>query len=251
LSYDYTKVSLIGGINMHNGKLPQYAIDGALRRRSKIHQFEEIEPTKTALIVIDMQNAFLQQGSPAEVPVAREIVPNINQLAKTFRACGGHVVWVKMTQTADNISDWSAFFDGVNNPERADRMMGVLSEGSEGHDLWPELEFLDQDIVSHKNRYSAFLPGSSDLTQILLSNNIDTIAITGTVTNVCCESSARDAMMLNFKTIMVSDANAAHTDEEHIASLASIFQYFGDVFSTRELVELIEKRAQKKTVQAA
>ncbi|HIF60903.1 MAG TPA: cysteine hydrolase [Rhodospirillales bacterium] len=236
---------------MHNMKLPQYAIDGALRRRGRIHQFEEIEPTKTALIVIDMQNAFLQKGSPAEVPMARKIVPNINQLAKTLRASGGHVVWVKMTQTADNIIDWSTFFNGVNNPERADRMMDVLSEGSQGHDLWPELEFLDDDIVLHKNRYSAFLPSSSDLTQILVSNNIDTIAITGTVTNVCCESSARDAMMLNFKTIMVSDANAAHTDEEHIASLASVFQYFGDVFSTRELIELIGKTSQNKAVQAA
>ena len=220
---------------MHNMKLPQYAIDGALRRRGRIHQFEAIEPTKTALIVIDMQNAFLQKGSPAEVPMAREIVPNINKLAKTVRASGGHVVWVKMTQTADNIIDWSTFFNGVNNPERADRMMDVLSEGSQGHNLWPELEFLDDDIVLHKNRYSAFLPSSSDLAQILVSSNIDTIAITGTVTNVCCESSARDAMMLNFKTIMVSDANAAHTDEEHIASLASVFQYFGDVFSWKRL----------------
>ena len=236
---------------MHNMKLPQYAIDGALRRRGRIHQFEEIEPTKTALIVVDMQNAFLQKGSPAEVPEAREIVANINQLAKALRASGGHVVWVKMTQTADNIIDWSAFFNGVNNPERADRMMDVLSEGSQGHDLWPELEFLDDDIVLHKNRYSAFLPSSSDLTQILVSNNIDTIAITGTVTNVCCESSARDAMMLNFKTIMVSDANAAHTDEEHVASLASVFQYFGDVFSTHEIIELIGKKSQNKAVRAA
>jgi ureidoacrylate peracid hydrolase len=226
---------------MHKTDLPQYAIDGAIRRRGKLHQFEKISPSKSALVVIDMQNAFMQEGSPAEVPVAREIVPNINKLAKSFRANGSSVAWVQMTQTKDNLVDWSVFYNGVNNPERAERMIGVLSEGSEGHALWPELDVNSEDIIVQKNRYSAFLPGSSDLPEILEFNGIDTVIITGTLTNVCTESSARDAMMRNFKTIVVSDANAAPTDEEHIASLASLFQVFSDVYATNELIEMIEK----------
>jgi len=226
---------------MHKTDLPQYAIDGAIRRRGKLHQFEKISPPKSALVVIDMQNAFMQEGSPAEVPVAREIVPNINKLAKSFRANGSSVAWVQMTQTKDNLVDWSVFYNGVNNPERAERMIGVLSEGSEGHALWPELDVNSEDIIVQKNRYSAFLPGSSDLPEILEFNGIDTVIITGTLTNVCTESSARDAMMRNFKTIVVSDANAAPTDEEHIASLASLFQVFSDVYATNELIEIIEK----------
>jgi ureidoacrylate peracid hydrolase len=235
---------------MHKTDLPQYAIDGALRRRGKLHQFEEIEPTKSALVVIDMQNAFLQIGSPAEVPVAREIVPNINQLAAAFRSAGGTVAWVQMTQKEDSLVDWSVFYNGVNNPERAGRMIDVLSEGSEGHAIWPELEVLEEDLIVLKDRYSAFLPGASDLAEILQVRDIDTVVITGTLTNVCSESSARDAMMLNFKTIVVSDANAAPTDEEHIAALAALFQVFSDVYATDELIEMIEKTQQSGMVAA-
>ena len=75
------------------------------------------------------------------------------------------------------------------------------------------------------------------------AQGFDTVLITGTVTNVCCESSARDAMMLNFKTIMVSDANAALTDAEHNATLASIYSTFGDVMDTDFLIECLRRNA--------
>jgi ureidoacrylate peracid hydrolase len=71
----------------------------------------------------------------------------------------------------------------------------------------------------------------------------DTVLITGTVTNVCCESSARDAMMLNFKTIMVSDGNAARTDEEHNATLSTFLAIFGDVMDTEFLIQRLETNA--------
>ncbi len=63
--------------------------------------------------------------------------------------------------------------------------------------------------------------------------------ITGTVTNVCCESSARDAMMSNFRVVMVSDANAANTQAEHEASLTAFYLTFGDVMDTEMLVGLL------------
>ena len=87
------------------------------------------------------------------------------------------------------------------------------------------------------------MPGASDLPERLRAQGYDTVLITGTVTNVCCESSARDAMMLNFKTIMVSDANAARTDAEHNATLASIYTTFGDVMDTDFLIGCLERNA--------
>ena len=62
-----------------------------------------------------------------------------------------------------------------------------------------------EDLTVEKNRFSAFIQGSSDLAAVLRGRGLDTILITGTVTNVCCESTARDAMMLNFKTVMITD----------------------------------------------
>ena len=75
------------------------------------------------------------------------------------------------------------------------------------------------DVKVKKNRFGAFVPGSSQLHSVLQERAIDTVIITGTATNVCCESTARDAMMMNYKVIFVADATATHTDEEHNATL--------------------------------
>ena len=97
-----------------------------------------------------------------------------------------------------------------------------MSEGTKGQALWPELDVRPEDEIVRKYRFSAFMPGTCDLPYRLRARRFDTVLITGTVTNVCCESSARDAMMTNFKTVMVSDANAAMTMEEHNASLGRL-----------------------------
>ena len=80
---------------------------------------------------------------------------------------------------------------------------------------------------------------------MLRSRGLDTLLITGTVTNICCESTARDAMMMNFRTIMVTDGNAAGTDEDHNASLAAFYLTFGDIMSTDKLVGLLQRNAQR------
>jgi ureidoacrylate peracid hydrolase len=76
------------------------------------------------------------------------------------------------------------------------------------------------------------------------------VLITGTVTNVCCESTARDAMMLNFKTIMVTDGNAAVTDEDHNASLCAFYLTFGDIMSTDTLIACLERNARRSLTAA-
>jgi ureidoacrylate peracid hydrolase len=83
------------------------------------------------------------------------------------------------------------------------------------------------------------------LAAALHEHGLDTVLVTGTVTNVCCESTARDAMMLNFKTIMVTDANAAATDADHNASLIAFYLTFGDIMSTEMLIGCLERNACK------
>jgi len=98
-----------------------------------------------------------------------------------------------------------------------------------------------EDAQITKTRYSAFIQGASSLEQHLRDRGIDTLLITGTATNVCCESSARDAMMLNFKVVMVSDALATHTDEEHNATLSAFYGQFGDVQTTDQALQSLER----------
>jgi ureidoacrylate peracid hydrolase len=107
-----------------------------------------------------------------------------------------------------------------------------------------------EDIIVEKNRFSAFIQGSSNLAEVLRARGIDTILITGTVTNVCCESTARDAMMLNFKTIMVTDGNAAVTDEDHNASLRAFYLMFGDIVSTDMLITWLARNARRNLAAA-
>jgi ureidoacrylate peracid hydrolase len=225
---------------MHNTQLPQEIIDIIKQKRGgKLHVHDTLDPSRTALVVIDMQVAFLKPGLPSEVPVAREIVSTINRLAQVFRASGGTVVWVYNTFPDSIFEDWSAFLGGTYAPEVARSVAEQLMPGAEGHPLWPELDISLEDLRVAKNRFSAFLPGSSDIEAQLRARGIDTVAITGTLTNVCCESSARDAMMQNFYVIMVSDANATYSDVLHNASLTSMSAAFADIMTAAEVMEAL------------
>jgi ureidoacrylate peracid hydrolase len=163
-------------------------------------------------------------------------VPNVNKLAAATRAVGGAVVWIQMTHTEEDKKTWSVFYEDVTKTAmRGDKLKGLV-RGSHGQALYETLDVKPGDLKVEKKRFSAFIQGSSDLDKLLKERGIDTVLVTGTVTNTCCESTARDAMMLNYKTIMISDANAAATDEEHNATLANMLRIFGDVMSTDEVI---------------
>jgi ureidoacrylate peracid hydrolase len=235
---------------MHKLSIPQSVIDRVIAKRGREHVFENIEPTNTALVVVDMQNAFMLPGvAHALCPMAEKIVPNINRLAAAVRATGGCVIWIKTTFKDDALRNWSTYFEMVA-PEQGKKRITALTADSKGHELWPMLDVKPGDLIVEKNRFSAFIQGSSNLADVLRSRGLDTVLITGTVTNVCCESTARDAMMLNFKTIMVSDGNAAVTDEDHNASLCAFYLTFGDIMSTHAVIACLERNARKNLTAA-
>jgi ureidoacrylate peracid hydrolase len=124
--------------------------------------------------------------------------------------------------------------------ERTPARIAALAEGSIGHQLWTDLVAEPNDLTVVKTKYSAFIQSSLEPT--LRQRGIDTLLVTGTVTGVCCESTARDAMMRNFRTVMVTDANAAMTDEDHNASLSAFYLSFGDILSTDQIVAHLQTR---------
>jgi ureidoacrylate peracid hydrolase len=221
---------------MHKIAIPQAAIDRVLKRRDQLHVFNDIEPARTAHIVVDLQNGFMAPGQPAEIPTAREIVPNVNRISTALRAAGGLVVYIQNTIDATAKQAWSNWFTYMSGERRKEAMDAAFADGSYGHALWPELEVLPGDVRVKKNRFGAFVPGSSNLHEVLQARNIDTVIVTGTATNVCCESTARDAMMMNYKVIFVSDGTATFNDEEHNATLGIMLAMFADVMTTDEVV---------------
>ena len=214
----------------------QEIIDRVLARRGRLHLYDSLDPKRTALLVIDMQNAFVAPGAPIEVPGARTIVPAINRLAAALRKRGMPVIWV----LHQNSGDWDGFFGVFVKPEARAAAAKALAAGSELQKPWRELEVAAGDIQVTKNRYSALIGQSSSLAGVLRERNIDTLLIAGTKTNVCCECTARDAMMLDYKVVMLSDCTAALSDDEHRATLENVIQQFGDVLTADETLALLK-----------
>jgi ureidoacrylate peracid hydrolase len=228
---------------MHKIAIPSYAVERALSRRSRVKPFADIDPARAALVVVDLQNGFMAPGQPAEIAPAREIVPNVNRLAAATRTAGGTVVWIQNTITPESLKSWSVYHDNFANDEWGARMRRAFTPGDFGHALYPSLDVRPGDLSVRKYRFSALVQGASDLDAILRARGIDTLIIVGTATNICCESTARDAMMLNYKVFFMSDANACRTDEEHNATLAVLMGLFADVRSTDEMIELLRRHA--------
>jgi ureidoacrylate peracid hydrolase len=224
---------------MHTSSINPAVVDRVTARRGGVRVFDTIDPKKTAHVVVDLQNGFMAPGAICEIDTAREIVPNVNRISAAVREAGGLVVYIQNTLDAEAIRTWSTYLDYFCSPARRAAMIETFTPGAEGHQLWPELEVLPHDLIVRKSRFGAFAPGASDLHAILSGRNVDTIIITGTATQVCCESTARDAMMLNYKVFFIDDGNATFTDQEHNATLSAMAHTFCDVLPTDALLDMI------------
>jgi len=220
---------------MHQVAIRREIIERVLARRGRLHLFDRLDAKRTALLVIDMQNAFVAPGAPIEVPGAREVVPAINRLSAELRRRGVPVIWV----LHENSGDWTNFFDVFVRPENRARAAQALLAGNELQQPWRELDVAPGDLRVTKNRYSALISGASDLGTLLKQRGIDTLLIGGTKTNVCCECTARDAMMLDYKVVLLCDCTAALSDEEHLATLENVLQQFGDVMTADDALALL------------
>ena len=213
-----------------------HIVDRVIARRGKLHWFDTLDPMKTALLVIDMQSTFCEPGSPAEVANSRNIVEPINRLTQKLRKKSIPIFWVLHANThLGEKSDWEIFFNHVVANDVRTKTIDSLMPGKQT--VWRDLETSPQDICITKNRYSALIAGSSTLENQLRNFGVDTLLIAGTKTNICCESTARDAMMLDFRVVMLSDCCAALSEEEHQSSLETFIQQFGDVMTASEALD--------------
>ena len=231
---------------MHKVQIPEHIVARVLMRQGRWNVHDDVPPQQTAFVVVDMQNYFMAPGQQVETPAAREIVPNVNRVADALRRAGGLVVWIRTIANEDSLTNWSHFHEVLNTPQRRARRTEALTDGAFGAELWPGLDVRKDDLIVCKTRYSAFIQGSSDLEAQLRRRGITAVWVGGTTTSTCCESTARDAMLLNFRTTMVSDGNADHTDAEHDATLIKFCINFGDVASTDDLIARFEGSMPKR-----
>jgi len=218
---------------MHRYIVPESIRARVIRLQGKPFALDRIDAARTALVVVDMQNYYVAEGYPNESPNARAIVPNINRMAAALRAGGGRVVWIQ-TDSAEALAKWGNHHRYKLTPENAARRIEKLSATDEGFKLYRTLEPKSEDLYVRKIKFSALVGESSNLDRVLREHGIEILLIAGTKTNVCCESTARDASMMEYRVAMLSDANATLTDEEHAAALNCFQVSFGDVMTVDE-----------------
>jgi ureidoacrylate peracid hydrolase len=191
--------------------------------------------------VIDMQRAWTRPEGPMHTPTTRDIVPAINRLAAALRARGGRVVWVQHSNAPPGSPlYWSTYYDNFIAPARRAASLATLAPGSALHALEPSLDACEEDERLLKYRFSAFTRNPADPEAKLRAAGIDTVIVAGVATNICCESTARDAMMRDFKVFMPHDAVTASTPDQHFAGLGSVMQVFADIRPTGALLALLD-----------
>lgn len=212
--------------------------------RGSDHIFDSIDMSKTAHVIVDMQVGFVAEGAPIEVPMTRQISDTINTISRTVRERGGVNVFTRYTYDPSETLSWDQWFKTLGVTQLA--AQAKMGPGMPDWEIDPSMDVEDSDIIVDKTRFSAMIPGTCAMDEQLKARGVDTLIITGTLTNCCCESTARDAQQMGYNIIFMSDANATLSDEEHLGTLLSMYTIFADVMDTEYLLELIDKSAQAK-----
>jgi len=195
------------------------------------------------MLVVDMQNDFVQEGAALEVPRARAMVPRLNRLLDACRAHGVLVIYIHHVIRGGHIDAGR-----LADHHEAVRNNKALLAGTPNVEIYKGLKPQAGDLIVAKPRYSAF--HGTDLEAILRSKGIDTVIVGGTVTNVCCDSTTRDAFSRDYKVIFLSDGTANRdlpdlgfgpvpADEIQRVVLTVLAMSFAQVSSIDQVVEEI------------
>jgi nicotinamidase-related amidase len=207
--------------------------------------FFTVDPRRAALIVIDMQNAFVAEGAPLETPGARTMLPRLERLIQFARRERMPLVWTQSDHRPPYGGLMLRKFPVIG--EQRCLWQGEPSFEMYPHMLQPREGECEYRIVKHK--YDAFF--ETNLDAILRFHRIETLIVTGTATNACCESTARSAFMRDYQVAFPSDANATFDPAMHEATLKNIDLLFGRVMTTAELLAEMEEVQQKVSNEAS
>ncbi|MHB8528895.1 MAG: cysteine hydrolase family protein, partial [Caulobacteraceae bacterium] len=199
---------------MHTIDLPAWAV----ARGKSLNAFTDLDRSTVALVNIDMQNVFMAEGEVFANAQARDIAPTVNLLSRAMRGIGAPVIWTRQTHTFEGPCAAPAWQFDLSRPDVA-AGVAALQAGAPGHAIHPAMDVAAEDIVVDKFRYGAFSCPAGALKGALVARRAEMLVITGTLTNCCCETTAREAYMAGYKVIVVADATAALTDAEHNAAL--------------------------------
>lgn len=185
------------------------------RRRWK----QEIRWEESALLVIDMQNHFLLPESHAYLPAAEAIIGRVNRLVRLFKGNGGRVVYTRTVQ------------DGLEGGVMMEWWGNVIEEGEMAR-LNDEIDIRGE--VVDKRTYSSF--HETGVQEHL--SGVKNVFVTGVMTDICCETTARDAFVSGYRVFFVADGTATSTEDIHVSTLKSLSHGIGEILLCKD----VEKR---------
>lgn len=203
-----------------------------------------LRSSNTALIVVDVQNDFCHERGvfcshkKVDLTHVREAVSALLPFTEDMRRAGVPILFVRTVH-----SEWTDSPSWSSRIEGKAREMRICAPGSWGSELYrvaPE----DRDCIIVKHRYSAFF--ETDLDLVLRSRSIENLLVTGVVTNVCVESTVRDAFNRNYDVVLVEDCCGAFDKEEHEAAIRNIEKYFGKVSDSHTVSNILKNRCGKR-----
>jgi nicotinamidase-related amidase len=190
----------------------------------------EIKPEECALIVVDMQEDFVNPGNPMCVPEAYRQVPRIRALIEGCRQQGIPVLYTEHSIASDCAADFYEYWPPI--------AAGAIKEGEEATKVYHGLDPLPGErIISVKHTYDSF--AGTDLDYVLRSLGKKTVIICGTLTNFCCESTARTAYFLNYHVVFGSDVNSSDNALAHEATVRTMRRGFARVMNHLEMLEIL------------
>lgn len=189
----------------------------------------------TALIVIDMQRAFVDEGSPLKCAGGAALIPDINRLAAQCRKLKIPVIFVKADRRAD-LSDSGLFPDLADFASCHENDEMDPRQGRRGNEFCDGLDITKDDYIVPKIRYSALIPGSSSLEPLLRGLGRDRFMICGVATDVCVGATTVDGMMLGFKVFFISDLTVTFSEERQKIALQVYDRHFARVMTFNEVM---------------
>lgn len=194
----------------------------------------KISPEQSALIVIDMQNFVCDPENGQSIPGIDEVINNTNQLADVCHELNIPVIWVRENINTRGDSTDGGLYPLFHNREH----LNAIENLGYGTEIYSKMHFeQSKDFVVFKNRYSAFLPGPSELQEQLLSLRRKQLIFTGVAANVCVESTLRDAMQLDYEVVLISDATTTFDEIFLEVTLMNTRLFFGDVRTTKNVID--------------
>jgi nicotinamidase-related amidase len=193
------------------------------------------DPKKSCLLVVDMQNYFLDSRSPTFTPGGLAILPNVKKLISAFRQRRLPVIFTahvhKSNRMDGGILGWW--------------WEGMILEGTQEAQIHPDLAPLPEEKVVFKHRYSAFY--NTDLEIVLRCLKVSDLVISGVMTNLCCESTARDAYFRDYRVFFVMDGTGTVDEELHLATLKNLAFGFAYITDTEQILRSVSRERNKIT----